>query len=128
MATRDADSIEDLFNNAAQVLISAAARGQYEHWEDAINAPSVKPLPPTTHAEAVPPILLRGPFKEDPNLFAVAFYVGIGFIAAHAADATYCTYETSVIDGDGVGERGAFLTAARDLFFHDVKFKSEVSA
>lgn len=121
---KDAQGIEDLFNNAAQVLIAADARGRYEHWEDAINAPSVKPTTlPTTHAEATPPILLRGPFKGDPNLHAVAFYVGIGFIAVHVVDAARCTYETSVIDGDGIGERNAFLVAARDLFFHDVKFE-----
>ena len=120
---KDAQGIEDLFGSAAQVLISAAARGQYEHWEDAINAPSVKPSTPTTHAEAVPQVLLRGPFKDDPDLLAVAFYAGVGFIAVHAVDAARCTYATTVIDGDGVGEREAFLTAARDLFFNDVKFE-----
>lgn len=124
MNARNTDGIEDLFNSAAQVLIAASARGRYEHWEDAINAPSVKPpSPPTTHAEATPPILLRGPFKGDPDLHAVAFYVGIGLIAVHAVDAARCTYQTIVIDGDGVGERNAFLTAARDLFFHDVRFE-----
>lgn len=125
---REAHDIDDLFNSAAEVLITPEARQKYEEWADAIDAPAVKPSVPKTRATAIPDVLLRGPFEGVHDLIAVAFYVGIGFIEVCTLDAVYCTYGTTVIDGDGLKERDAFLTAARDLFFHDVKFRQEIHA
>jgi hypothetical protein len=57
----------------------------------------------------------------------VAFYIGIGFITVREISAKRCTYEITGIDGDGVEERLAFLTAARDLFFNDVQLEESHS-
>ena len=52
--TKKAHDIGDLFNSAAEVLITPEASQTYESWSDAINAPSIKPSLPTTHAAAIP--------------------------------------------------------------------------
>jgi len=126
----NAHGIDLLFTSAAEVLITPGARQKYAHWADTIEAPAIKPSPPTTRAEATPHVLLRGPFEGDPTLLGVAFYVGVGLIEVRAFNDndTRATYETRVIDGDGVEARGTFLLAARDLFFHDVEFWPEVHA
>lgn len=118
----------DLFNSAAEVLLKQSAQEKYDAWSDAIEAPALKPPVPTTHSSATPEVLLRGPFDGIADLIAVAFYPGIGFIEIRKLDAILCTYETTVIDGEGLTERDAFLTAARNLYFHDVKFRTEIHA
>lgn len=120
--TRGNHDISGLFDRAGEVLVTLETRQKYEHWEDAIGAPAARPSPPNTRDEATPHVLLRGPFEGDAALVGVAFYVGIGFVEVRAFNATHCTYETTVIAGDGVEERDAFLTAALRLFFHDVDF------
>jgi len=125
---REAHDIDDLFNSAAEVLVTPEARQKYGEWADAIDAPAAKPSVPKTRAAAIPDVLIRGPFEGNPDLIAVAFYPGIGFIEIRKLDVVYCTYMTTVIAGDGIQERDAFLTAARDLFFHDVKFRQEIHA
>lgn len=117
--------LHTLFESAAEVLVTATARAKYQCWDDAINAPAATPTPPTTRGEAMPRVLLRGPFEGIPNLICVALYVGIGFIEVRALNATHCTYETTVIDGVGVEARNAFMTAARALYFYDVQFQPE---
>ena len=117
-----------LFHSAAKVLVAQSARQKYPTWEAAINATPATPSPPTTRADSAPHIVLRGPFQGQPDLLAVVFYIGVGLIEVRALNATDCTYETRVIDGDGVQERNAFLVAVRDLFFHDVTFKREAHA
>lgn len=119
---RDAHDIDSLFGSAAEVLIAAEAQQKYNNWADAIDAPTAKPSVPTTRSTAVPDVLLRGPFEGIPDLIAVAFYPGVGFIEVRQFNATHCTYETTVINGDGIKDRDAFLEAARNLFFHDVDF------
>lgn len=125
---RHANDIDNLFRSAAEVLVTLEAQQKYEAWADAIDAPAMRPSVPTTRANAVPDVLLRGPFEGTPDLIAVAFYPGIGFIEISKLDVVYCTYLTTVIDGDGIQERDTFLMAARDLFFHDVKFQQEIHA
>jgi len=113
----------DLFQRASTVLVAPAVRAQYPTWEAAIDATPVRPHPPTTHAAATPQILLRAPFKDDPTLAGVAFYIGIGFIEVHVLPGTtQCTYKNTFRGGDGGEQRAAFLRAARELFFHDVQF------
>lgn len=121
-------SPHDLFRRATEVLLKQEAQQKYDSWSDAIEAAALKPSAPTARSSAVPEVLLRGPFNGIPDLIAVAFYPGIGFIEIRKLDAVLCTYETTVIDGDGIEERDAFLTAARDLYFHDVKFRQEIHA
>jgi hypothetical protein len=121
--------IRSLFDSAAEVLATANIMLKYEGWDDVIGASIVvEPQLPTTRGEAQPHVLLRGPFAGDPDLITVAFYVGIGLIEVRALTAERWTYETSVIGGNGIEKRDAFLMAARDLFFNDVKFQPEVRA
>jgi len=119
---------DDFFTNAAEILVRPEVRQRYTCGDDIINARAVTPALPTTHSEAAPPVLLRGPFKGDSDLVGVAFYIGIGFIEVRSLSTTQYTYETSAIGGDGIKEREAFLKAALDLFFHDVKFQPVTKA
>jgi hypothetical protein len=113
----------DLFKGAHEVLVAQSVQQRYPTWEAAIDASPLRPRPPTTRAEATPQILLRPPFKDDPTLAGVAFYIGVGFIQMRVLPgSTQCTYETTVRGGDGGEVRAAFLQAAARLYFHDVQF------
>lgn len=120
--------IYDLFKRASTIIVTRETRHIHASWEEAIAAPALKPERPATRHAASPQIMLRGPFEDDAELINVIFYVGIGFIEVRRLDAEHCTYETTVIGGDGIEERDAFMTAARDLFFSDVRFASKIHA
>ena len=138
---RSAEDIHRLFQSAGQVLMNlklqdgivVGADGRKAVDYDtcvafAIECPPIDmPRVPTTRDEALPNILLRGPFKGAPTLYGVAFYIGIGFITVRDISAKRCTYEITGINGKGMEERLTFLIAARDLFFNDVKFEENPS-
>ena len=120
--------IYDLFKAASKIIVTQETHHIHANWNEAIAAPALKPERPTTRHAASPQIMLRGPFEDDAELVSVLFYVGVGFIEVRRLDAEHCTYETTVIDGEGVEERDAFMTAARNLFFSDVRFGSKIHA
>lgn len=134
---RSADDIHRLFESAADILMNLKLQDGIVTGADgrkavdfafcvqfAIECPPIdEPRVPTTRDDALPLILLRGPFKGAPSLHAVAFYIGIGFITVREVGGTRASYEITAIDGDGMAARLAFLEAARDLFFNDVRFE-----
>lgn len=137
---RSTDDIRRLFQSAAEILMGlqlcdgvlTGANGRAVKDDPAaldfvLEVPSIKPPPPTTRETALPEILLRGPFKGAPTLHGVAFYIGIGFITIREVGAARASYEITGIAGDGIEERLAFLIAARDLFFNDVKMEGSSS-
>jgi hypothetical protein len=117
----------DLFQRANEVLVAQSVQGLFPSWEVALAAVAIQPDLPTTRAEATPQFLLQPPFKDDPELRAVAFYVGIGFIEVRQIGTTF-GYQTTSLGGDGVEKRNAFLVAARELFYSDVGFRQEAQA
>lgn len=139
--SRSADDIRRLFQSASEILMNlklqdgvvTGADGRKASDGDAcvdfaIECPPIDvPRAPTTRDDALPQILLRGPFKGAPTLHGVAFYIGIGFITVREVSATRYSYEITAIDGDGTEERLAFLMAARDLFFNDVQLEGSHS-
>ena len=138
---RGADDIHRLFQSAAQVIMNPVLRDGIVTGADGRKAPDYAacvtfaiecppidtPRAPTTRDAALPQVLLRGPFKGAPTLHGVAFYIGIGFVTVREVSATRYSYEITAIDGDGVEERLAFLTASRDLFFNDAQFERSPS-
>lgn len=141
---RSAEDIHSLFQSAADVIMNPELRDGVVTGEDGRKAPDYAacvafailcppidtPHSPTTRDDALPPILLRGPFAGAPTLHAVAFYIGIGFIAVREVrevSATRYSYEITGINGEGLEERLAFLIAARDLFFNDVQLERSPS-
>ena len=138
---RSAEDIHRLFQSAEQVLMNPVLRDGVVTGADgrkavdyaacvtfAIECPPIDtPRSPTTRDDALPQILLRGPFAGAPTLHGVAFYIGIGFITVREVSATRYSYEITGIDGDGVEKRLAFLVAARDLFFNDVTLEGSHS-
>ena len=138
---KSAEDIRRLFQSAEQVIMNPELRDGIVTGADgrkatdyaacvafAIACPPIEvPRSPSTRDDALPQILLRGPFKNAPTLHGVAFYVGIGFITVREVTASRYSYEITAIDGDGMEERIAFLTTARDLFFNDAKFERSPS-
>jgi hypothetical protein len=138
---QSAENIYQLFQSATDVIMIPELRDGIVTGPDgrkspdyetcvtfAIEYPPIEePRSPTTRVAALPQILLRGPFKGAPNLHAVAFYVGIGFITVREVSSTRYAYEISSIEGDGLERRLAFLMAARNLFFNDVQFEESRS-
>ena len=138
---RGADDIHRLFQSAAQVIVNPVLRDGVVTGADGRKAPDYAacvtfaiefppidtPRSPKTREEALPQFLLQGPFAGAPTLHGVAFYIGIGFITIRETSPGYASYEITGIDGDGMEERLAFLIAARDLFFNDVKFEESPS-
>ena len=138
---RSAEDIHRLFQSAAQAIMNPELRDGFVTGADGRKAPDydacvsfaiecplfTAPRSPTTRDEALPQILLRGPFKGAPTLHGVAFYIGIGFISVREVSATRYSYEITAIEGDSLEERLAFLIAARDLFFNDVPFEGSHS-
>lgn len=139
--SRSADDIRRLFQSAADVIMLPELRDGIVTGQDgrkapdfaacvdfAIGCPPIEaPRASASRADALPQILLRGPFAGAPTLHAVAFYVGIGFIAVREVTAAIYSYEITAIDGDGMEARLAFLIEARDLFFNDVQFERSPS-
>lgn len=138
---RSAEDIHRLFQSAAQVIMNPELRDGVVTGPDGRKAPDYgacvdfaiecppidDPRLPMTRDEAIPQLLLRGPFKGAPTLHGVAFYIGIGFITVREVSATRYSYEITAIDGDGTEERLAFLMAARDLFFNDAQLERSPS-
>lgn len=138
---RSADDIRRLFQSAAEILMNLKLRDGVVTGADGRKAPdgaacvdfaidcppTIKPITPTTRDAALPHVLLRGPFKGAPTLHGVAFYIGIGFITVREVSATRYAYEITGIDGEGVEERVAFLTAACALFFNDAQLEGSPS-
>lgn len=136
-----AEDIHRLFQSAGQILMNLKLRDGVVTGADgrrasdfdtcvnfAIECPPInEPRSPTTRDDALPQILLRGPFKGAPTLHGVAFYIGIGFITVREVSATRYSYEITAINGDGTEERLAYLMAARDLFFNDVQIERSPS-
>ena len=139
--SRSADDIRRLFQSAAEILMNLELRDGVVTGADgrkapdgaacidfAIECPPIEvPRSPTTRDDALPQILLRGPFKGAPTVHGVAFYIGIGFITVREISATRYSYEITGIDGNAVEQRLAFLVAARDLFFNDVQLEGSHS-
>lgn len=137
MLPRSQDDIRCLFQSAAEVLMNLNLRDGVVTGADGRKAPdgaacvdfAIECPPfdelrsPTTRREALPQILLRGPFKGAPTLHGVAFYIGIGFITVREVTSTRYAYEISAIEGDGAEARLAFLTAAGRLFFNDAQLE-----
>jgi hypothetical protein len=138
---RSAEDIHRLFQSAAQVIMNPELRDGIVTGADGRKAadydacvafaiecpPTDTPRSPTTRDDALPQILLRGPFKGAPTLHGVAFYIGIGFITIREISSTRYSYEITAIEGDVLEQRLAFLMAARDLFFNDVQFEESRS-
>lgn len=141
MLPRSHDDIHRLFQSAAEILLNLKLRDGVITGADGRKAPDGAacvnfaiecppfdpPRSPTTRDEALPQILLRGPFKGAPTLHGVAFYIGIGFITVREVTSTRYSYEISAIEGDGSEKRLAFLMAARDLFFNDANVERSPS-
>lgn len=139
--SRSADDIRRLFESAAEILgplqlhdgvvtgpnLRAAMDGAVAIQFAVDCPPTDEPIQPTTRDAALPHLLLRGPFKGAPQLQAVAFYIGLGFITVREVSATRSTYEITAIEGDGIERRLAFLIAARDLFFNDAQLERSPS-
>jgi hypothetical protein len=135
--SRSENDIYRLFQSAAEILMNLKLQNGVVIGTDGRKAPDFsvcvefavecpptdEPRMPTTREDALPHILLRGPFKGAPSLHGVAFYIGLGLISIREIGATRASYEITAIDGDGMEARLAFLVAARDLFFTDVKLE-----
>lgn len=122
------DDLDDRCRRAAQILVTHETKQKYPNGYDALCADPVEPALPTTRAAATPHILLVGPFQDEPDLYAVAIYVGIGFIEIRNTGiqnlhGIECSYGFSAIGGDGVEVRDAYLLAAFRLYFNDVELK-----
>jgi len=115
-AQTSANDLNDRCRRAAKIFVTHETRQKYPNGFDALNAPPVTPLPPTTRGTATPHILLVGPFQDEPNLVGVAIYVGVGFIEVRNFDSIQ-HYELSAIGGDGIEARDVYLQTALRLYF-----------
>lgn len=120
----NAAELTDRCRRATQILVTNETKQRFPNGHDAINAKAIEPSLPATRAEATPHILLVGPFQGEPDLNAVAIWIGIGVIevrdVADVAGAE-CSYDFLVIDGEGYDARGAYLQTAFHLYFCDVR-------
>lgn len=114
------DDLDDRCRRATQILVTHDTKRKYPDSFDAINAEPITPTPPQTRNDATPHILLVGPFQAEPDLYAVAIYVGIGIIEIHDIDRGHCTYGFRAIGGEGIEARDAYLLTAFRLYFNDV--------
>lgn len=111
----------DRCRSARQILVAHETKRLFPSGKDAIMAAAIVPESlPDTRATATPHVLLMGPFQDEPDLTAVAIYVGIGIIEVHNVGDVHATYGFCAIEGDGNEERYQYLLAAFGLYFKDV--------
>ncbi len=124
----DVDGLADRCRRATQILVTHETERRYPNGYDAICAGPIAPPPPITRDAATPHLLFVGPFQDEPDLVAVALYVGIGFVEIRDVDGAHYTYGFSTIGGDGVAVRNAYLLTAFHLYFDDVKIIQKAGA
>jgi hypothetical protein len=120
----NAGELTDLCRRATQILVTNETKQRFPNGHDAINAKPIEPTLPVNRAAATPHIMLVGPFRDEPDLSAVAIWIGIGVIQVRDVTdvaGAECSYDFLVIDGEGYDARGAYLQTAFQLYFCDVR-------
>lgn len=122
----DANGLSRLCWRAAQVLSipETETHKRYRNIFNVLNAVPIVLPPPTTRKEAVPDLLLVGPFQDEPEILGVDIYAGIGFIEVRETEGHF-SYGLGAIRGPHQESRVSYLAATLRLYLDDVRSRED---